>query len=153
MRWTVLGALGVALLAGSALSEDAGLKADRRMAMADLDEENALSLKLEVGPVTITEIRVRNAPSPEEVAGAKNDNSHPHPTVTAENHGPSNVRLVLRTSLEDEQGHAFMTCQRYVKLPAGKTDRWTICFMEHMKTADWSRVKTVHLETEVELKN
>jgi hypothetical protein len=119
-----------------------------------LPAEGFTSVSLDVGPVTVTELRVRNIPDKEEIANASaREHSRPKPVVKAKNNGPVDVDLVLDTSLEDDLGESFLGCTRVVSLDAGETDDWSTCRLEAMYTRDWPKVRMFHLVLKVKLKS
>lgn len=111
----------------------------------------AASLSLQAGPVTITEVRVRNRPTEHEVRENPEglDRSRPKPIVIARNDGKDDVKVSLSASLEGASGQPFMSCRRKTDLDAGETDDWNVCSMEGLYTKDWPKVKFVHVVVRV----
>ncbi|HVN32954.1 MAG TPA: pullulanase-associated domain-containing protein [Anaeromyxobacter sp.] len=115
---------------------------DERIPLA---AEGVMPVSIQAGPVTITEVRVRNMPTERDVAEnpTGSDKSHPKPDVAARS--SADVKIRLGASLESEEGESYLSCTRKVGLDAGRTDDWSLCGMEGMYTRHWRKVKVVHL--------
>jgi hypothetical protein len=109
--------------------------------------DGVVPVSLEVGPFTITELRVRNMPSDEEVQdpSKKDDNSHPKPCFTARSQAPWDADFKAKFTLEDDQGNVLMSCNRSKGLSRGETEELSLCWLASMKTHDWPKVKVLRL--------
>ncbi len=128
----------------------------------DIDESvtvNAASgydtrIQATAGPVTFTEVKIRNIPSAEEIRRVTRatENSRPKPVVFARNDGQIPAKVHVRTILEDDMGTALMTCDRTGSLDPGERNDWNMCLTEAMHTLDWPQVRVVHLIAQVDTK-
>ena len=143
-------ALAAALSAVPAASADLVYEypVDERIPLAP---DGVMPVSIQVGPVTITEVRVRNMPSEQDVAENQtgNDKSHPKPSLAVRS--SADVKILASASLESEGGESYQSCKRKVEVDAGKTDDWNLCGMEGLYTRDWRKVKVVHLVAWVRL--
>jgi len=112
-----------------------------------LAADGVMPVSFEVGPFTLTEVRVRNMPSDEEVrdTSAKRDNSHPKPTFTARSRAAWDADFKVKVTLEDERGKVLMKCDRSKGLGKGETDELNLCWLASIRTSEWPKVKVVRL--------
>jgi hypothetical protein len=137
-------ALAATLSAAPAASADLVFEypVDERIPLA---ADGVMPVSIQVGPVTITEVRVGNMPSERDVAEnpTGNDKSHPKPSLAVRT--SADVKITVSASLESEGGESYLSCKRKVGVDAGRTDDWSLCAMEGLYTRDWHKVKVVHL--------
>ncbi len=118
--------------------------------------QDTIAVKIKVGPLMIDEIVLNNLPNAEEVkiaeANNTNDKSRPKIGVVISNPSAYKMKAKLVTSFEGEDGTVYMKCDRKdgVK-PYADADRTNMCFLDSMKTRDWSKVKKVHVVADVSL--
>lgn len=124
--------------------------------IAPLAEDGSAAVSFRAGPVEFVELRVRNRPTPGDVAGdtRKTDISHPKPAITAVNHGAALAMVTLESVLEDGRGTPLLRCgdRRPQELFAGTKDDWNTCFMEGIPTRDWSRVSHFRVRATVRVR-
>jgi hypothetical protein len=112
------------------------------------------ALGVKVGPLTFTEVLVRNAPNAKDLAEAKSnpkDNCHPKLQVGVSNPGSAKMKFHVTVSLEDGSGHVYMSCDRNDSIsPGASNDHTNLCWLDSMKTIDWPKLKVVHVSAEVE---
>lgn len=106
-----------------------------------------MPVSFEVGPFTITELRVRNMPSDEETHDLSRgkDKSHPKPTITARSRTTWDAQLKLKVTLEDDQGKALMACEARKGLAKGESEELSMCWIASVRTLDWPKVKVFHV--------
>jgi len=112
--------------------------------------DGVMPVSLKAGPVTFTELRVRNLPDEDEVLNSSRwEHSRPKPTVRATGDGSVATKLDLEASLESEQGEVFLKCTRRTSLNSSGREEWNLCTLEAMYTRDWPRTKFFHLRASV----
>jgi hypothetical protein len=106
-----------------------------------------MPVSLEVGPFTISELRVRNMPSEEEThdPSRTKDNSHPKPTVTARSHTTWDAQFKLKVTLEDDQGKVLLSCSAKKGLSRGEQEELNVCWIASIRTLDFPKVKVFHV--------
>ncbi|HVO21299.1 MAG TPA: hypothetical protein VMU15_18700 [Anaeromyxobacter sp.] len=112
-----------------------------------LAASGVMPVSLGAGPVTVTELRVRNMPSEEETHDQSrgNDKSHPKPTVTVKNGGSGKVKCKLKVALEDDQGKPLMTCDASKGVDQGETSELNLCWIASIRTLDWPKLRAFHV--------
>ena len=118
-----------------------------------LPADGVASLSIQAGPVTITQVRIRNAPTKRDLREnpTGHDRSHPKPAVTGQSSDDVNLQIVV--SLEDDAGNSFMSCRRKVGLDEGDSDEINLCTTESMYTHDWPSLRILHLSARVILRD
>lgn len=112
------------------------------------------ALGIKAGPLTFTELIIRNPPNAEDLREAKtnpSDNCHPKLAIGVTNTGRSKMEFHVTVSLEDGRGKIYMTCDRNDSIdPGAQNDHTNLCWLESMKTIDWPRVTRVRLVAEID---
>ena len=112
------------------------------------------ALGVKVGPLTFHEVLIRNAPNAKDLSEAKSnprDNCHPKLQVGVSNGGPAKMKFHLTVSLEDGKGHVYMSCDRNDSIsPGASNDHTNLCWLDSMKTIDWTKLKVVHVSAQID---
>jgi hypothetical protein len=118
--------------------------------LVPMPAEGAVEVSHKAGPFELVHVKFRNRPSAKDIALSRDDTrdmSHPKPIVVVRSTATHTARVSLATILEDEAGKPLMTCASRLdqELAPGYTDDWNTCQLEGIRTADWPRVKNVHV--------
>lgn len=115
---------------------------------------NRAELGWKVGPITFTEVIVRNAPNDEDLREAKkdtNDNCHPKLQVGVSNGGDQKMKFHLTVALEDDQGSIYLSCDRNDSIkPGAENDHTNLCWLDSMKTIDWPKLTRIRIKADVD---
>ena len=111
------------------------------------------ALKIEVGPVTLEEVIIRNMPDAGDIAKAKgdpDDNCHPKLQVGMSNSSSAKMKVILKVELLGDDGTVFMDCSRTDDVdPGGNNEHTNLCWLSSMKTIDFPKVTKIRLVASV----
>ncbi len=112
-------------------------------------------LNFKAGPLTFTEIIIRNPPSASDVKNAETkdpgDNSHPKFSVGVSNNGKEKMAFHVVVSLEDDAGTVYFKCDRDDSIdPGNENDHTNLCWLDSMKTIDWPKLTVVRVKATVD---
>jgi hypothetical protein len=111
------------------------------------------SLKWEVGSLVVEEVIIRNIPDEEDLKKGESDPSdkcHPKMQVGLTNKGAAKMKFHLTLKLEGEDGAVYMSCDRDDTIaPGAVNDHTNLCWLDSMKTKDWTQVKRVRISVTV----
>jgi hypothetical protein len=106
-------------------------------------------VKTDVGPIRVEKVVVTNPPDADEFAKAEKNpvsNIHPRVIVLLSNPTEDKVKVVMKVELQDKEGRPILACERTDKLAAKvRSDDFTVCMGQNMKTLDWKELTQVHL--------
>lgn len=112
-------------------------------------------LDFKAGPLTFTELIVRNPPNAGDIKKAQtsdpDDNCHPKLQVGITNDGKQDMKFKIVLSLEDEAGTVYLTCNREDSIDAGDENAHTnLCWLDWMKTIDWPKLTVVRIKADID---
>ena len=143
----------VVLLGPGAVARAAGDQPASVNETVKFPKAGAAELEIKAGPITFTEIIIRNAPNEDDLRQAKTnpkDNCHPKLQVGVTNNGSSKVEFHVRVLLEDDEGNVYMSCDRNDSISGGaENDHTNLCWLDSMKTIDWPKLTRVRLVAKV----
>ncbi len=118
-------------------------------------KSNQTALNFKAGPVTFTEIIIRNPPSASDIKNAETkdpgDNSHPKFSVGVSNDGKEKMAFRVVVSLEDDAGTVYFKCDREDTVdPGAENDHTNMCLLTSMKTIDWPKLTVVRIRADVD---
>jgi hypothetical protein len=114
-----------------------------------------VDLNLKAGPVTFTEVIIRNPPNSKDIkeAETKNpgDNCHPKIAVGVSNDGKEEMKFRVVVSFEDSEGNVYLKCDKDDSIDSGSdNDHSNLCWLDSMKTIDWPKLTQIRVVAEVD---
>jgi hypothetical protein len=112
-------------------------------------------LNFKAGPLTFTEIIIRNPPNAGDIKNAetkdKGDNCHPKFSLGVSNDGKEKMQFHVVVSLEDDAGTVYFKCDRDDSIDSGaENDHTNMCLITSMKTIDWPKLTVVRIKAEID---
>jgi len=116
---------------------------------------NIAALEIKAGPLTFTEVIIRNPPNAGDIKDAQTkdpgDNCHPKLQVGVSNGGDREMKFHVTVSLEDDAGNVYLKCDREDDVDAGAdNDHTNLCWLDSMKTIDWPKLTLVRVRADVD---
>jgi hypothetical protein len=99
--------------------------------------KNAAEIKTDVGPIRVEKVVITNPPDADEFSKADKNpasNIHPRVMVLLSNPTDDKVKVEMRIELQDKEVPAKV-----------RSDDFTVCMGQNMKTLDWKELTQVHV--------